>query len=857
VTLGYKNASDSYKKSNGLQFYDNGRNSYSTWNSWTLNNKYDNLWNQLRYDDWTPPTDAGYRSLTSHIPSKFDGDELDLLVVGQNPVCVVVKENPESTGGTIYNDSSYVRFEGDFLSVRYADPPDSLQPTNGTKINAGSSFQGSWRDTAADLWAYEAGEKVRITYYEYQISTDSTFTYDVKTYNTSSLSTDKQDAYPKTAPYAIPSSDLGKVHYWRVRASNSRDASSWSSTMNFEALPNAPSPPVASAATSITSSDFWANWNSVGNAMGYRMDVSTTNAFTIFVSGYNNLDVGDMTNKKVTGLNPGITYYYRIRAYNSGGTSGNSGTISATTSANSYTVSYNANGATGGTAPASQTKTQNATLTLAGNSGNLAKTGYTFAGWNTAANGSGTDYAAGGSFTDNSSIVLYAKWTVVQSTYTVSYNANGGIGTAPASQTKTNNVALTLAGNSGNLAKTGYTFAGWNTAANGSGTDYAAGGSYTANAPVTLYAKWNATTYPDLIITNVSYTAGTYQPGDLFSVTGTEKNQGSVFAPPTFYGQAVLAPSKIWGSPSNILIGQFVEDEGLGAGEPYTSTYSTNLPNRPGSYYLGIMIDIGSNVVESIEDNNIWWSASPDIVIQSPAQTYTVSYNANGATGTAPGSQTKTNNVTLTLAGNSGSLAKTGYTFSGWNTAANGSGTNYAAGGNYTANAAVTLYAKWTLITYTVAYNGNGSTGGSTASSSHTYDVSKVLTANGFTRTGYTFAGWATTAGGTAAYSDGQSVVSLSSTQSATVTLYAKWIPITYALTVNTGTGGGPYASGTRVAISATVPAGKQFYRWLGSTQYVDSVTSAETYVTMPAFAITLTATNKPIAMPWLNLLLD
>jgi uncharacterized repeat protein (TIGR02543 family) len=168
------------------------------------------------------------------------------------------------------------------------------------------------------------------------------------------------------------------------------------------------------------------------------------------------------------------------------------------------------------------------------------------------------------------------------------------------------------------------------------------------------------------------------------------------------------------------------------------------------------------------------------------------------------------------------------------------------------------LYAKWTANSYTVAYNGNGSTGGSTASSSHTYDVSKVLTANGFTRTGYTFAGWATTAGGTAAYSDGQSVVSLSSTQSATVTLYAKWIPITYALTVNNGTGGGTaYTNQQRVAISATVPSGKRFDRWLGATQYVDSVTSAETYVTMPAFAITLTATNKPIAMPWLNLLLE
>ena len=167
--------------------------------------------------------------------------------------------------------------------------------------------------------------------------------------------------------------------------------------------------------------------------------------------------------------------------------------------------------------------------------------------------------------------------------------------------------------------------------------------------------------------------------------------------------------------------------------------------------------------------------------------TYTVSYNANGATsGTAPGPQTKIHDQTLALASNGGNLAKTGYTFSGWNTAANGSGTSYAAGGSYTANASVTLYARWTPITYTVAYNGNGNTGGSTANSSHTYDVSKALTANGFTRTGHTFAGWATTANGAVAYSDGQSVVNLAATQGATVTLYAKWTTVpTYAVTYN------------------------------------------------------------------------
>jgi hypothetical protein len=80
--------------------------------------------------------------------------------------------------------------------------------------------------------------------------------------------------------------------------------------------------------------------------------------------------------------------------------------------------------------------------------------------------------------------------------------------------------------------------------------------------------------------------------------------------------------------------------------------------------------------------------------------TYTVTYDVNGATGgAAPANQTKTQDVDLTLATNSGSLVKTGYIFFGWNTQADGNGTHYAVGGTYTANAAVTLYAEWVDVT--------------------------------------------------------------------------------------------------------------------------------------------------------------
>lgn len=146
----------------------------------------------------------------------------------------------------------------------------------------------------------------------------------------------------------------------------------------------------------------------------------------------------------------------------------------------SYTVSYNANGGSG--APSNQTKWYGQNLTLS--SSTPSRTGHTFAGWNTNSSGTGTNYSAGGSYTGNAALTLYAKWT--PHTYTVSYNANGGSG-APGNQTKTYGVNLTLS--STKPTRTNYNFLGWSTSANG-GVVYASGATYTNNSAVTLYAVW-------------------------------------------------------------------------------------------------------------------------------------------------------------------------------------------------------------------------------------------------------------------------------------------------------------------------------------------------------------------------------
>lgn len=99
------------------------------------------------------------------------------------------------------------------------------------------------------------------------------------------------------------------------------------------------------------------------------------------------------------------------------------------------------------------------------------------------------------------------------------------------------------------------------------------------------------------------------------------------------------------------------------------------------------------------------------IVITTAASTYTVTYDKNGATsGSVPTDNTNyKNGATVTVKNNSGSLAKTGYTFAGWNTKADGTGTTYTAGtGTFTISANTTLYAKWTANTYTVKWMVNG-----------------------------------------------------------------------------------------------------------------------------------------------------
>lgn len=181
-------------------------------------------------------------------------------------------------------------------------------------------------------------------------------------------------------------------------------------------------------------------------------------------------------------------------------------------------VTYDGNGNTGGSAPTdSRSYSQGVTVNVNSDTVTLVKTHYTFAGWNTQADGDGTNYAAGDTFSMGpSDVTLYAKWTL-NPTYTVTYNGNGSTGgSVPTDRgAYEQGDTATVYGNNEMLVKTGYTFAGWNTAADGSGTSYAEGASFPIGAEnVTLYAKWLST---NALLSGLSADKGTLR----FSPTQT------------------------------------------------------------------------------------------------------------------------------------------------------------------------------------------------------------------------------------------------------------------------------------------------------------------------------------------------
>lgn len=290
-------------------------------------------------------------------------------------------------------------------------------------------------------------------------------------------------------------------------------------------------------------------------------------------------------------------------------------------------VNFNTNGGTG-SIPQQSSLTA---TTLTSNSNNITRSGYTFTGWNTVQGGTGTAYANGATFPFSaSSTTLYAQWTP----NSVTFNSNGGSGTM-AAQSATTSTNLTANA----FTRAGYTFAGWSTSANGSGTQYANSASYTFASSTTLYAKWAGTTN-----------------------TVTYDSHG---------GTAVVAGSFTTGG---------------------TIANLATAPTRTGYSFVGWFEAASGGTVLA---NGYAPSATSAITLHAQwnALAQTVTFDANGGTGTMT-AQTSGSAAVLTT----NTIARTGYGFTGWNTAVNGSGTAYAVDATHPFTSSETLYAQWRAL---------------------------------------------------------------------------------------------------------------------------------------------------------------
>ncbi|MBQ8575355.1 MAG: InlB B-repeat-containing protein, partial [Clostridia bacterium] len=195
----------------------------------------------------------------------------------------------------------------------------------------------------------------------------------------------------------------------------------------------------------------------------------------------------------------------------------------------------------------------------------------------------------------------------------------------------------------------------------------------------------------------------------------------------------------------------------------------------------GTVFDQGDNTLKPTDINaNIKnGDCSTTLYAQWVANSYKIAFNGNGATSGSMSNLAMTYGTAKNLTANT--FVKTGYTFNGWNTKADGSGTAYAnkvSVKNLTSakGGTITLYAQWKANSYKIAFNGNGATSGSMSNLAMTYGTAKNLTANAFAKTGYTFNGWNTKADGSGtAYANKVSVKNLTSAKGGTITLYAQW----------------------------------------------------------------------------------
>lgn len=500
-------------------------------------------------------------------------------------------------------------------------------------------------------------------------------------------------------------------------------------------------------------------------------------------------------------------------------------TMVAQWSANEAHIRYNPNPPAGKTAGGNGTPNWDGhtgdTPAIGGNGWTID--GYTFAGWTTSPDGGGTKYAPGASWTANGTLTLYAQWTPGEAGLT--YDGNGATGGKTDPQNGVTDQKVNVRQNG--FTRDGYTFVRWDTQADCRGKAVNPGDKWTLQGSSTLYACWAGTaqtlTYHGNGATGGNTAAQSGHTGDElttnangFTRDGYTFVEWNTKADGTggHYGKGTNGVAKwtmlpagndlyaIWqANPANI---RYRDDWGATGSTPDTTgvtgqnvTIAQNGFTRPGYTFTGWARDRrtdpslqpGGRYTLTPGTTTLWaqWKADPAHLI----------YNSNsGST-----SQTRrTDGVvdqTLTVIANP--FTRSGYTFTGWNTQADGRGKAYAAGNGFRlvadaksnpVNTSV-LFAQWRINRVALKFDPNGGTGGYpdiTVDAFTTVTIPADAKEPKVQRPGFRFTGWAmkpAPGAGDTILGPGKGTVAMPDQGS--ITVYAQWAP---AMTTLPFTGG-------------------------------------------------------------------
>ena len=383
---------------------------------------------------------------------------------------------------------------------------------------------------------------------------------------------------------------------------------------------------------------------------------------------------------------------------------------------------------------------------------------HTFAFWSSQPGGGGTTYSDGASYSFSTDITLYAQWVGPSHTVTFAENATPS-DPKVASQVSDTPTPLTLFSNLGvSFLNPNHAFAGWNTMGDGTGQSYLDGALYSFSSAIVLYAQWT----PDSETLQFSSNSGA---GVLSSVT----------AP---YGSLVSLPSGAALAKAN-----------------YSFTGWNTMADGSGTEFAAgatLLMPVGETLYAQ-------WALSDE----------TLSFSSNSGTGTVA-SITAPYGSSITLP-TGAALAKANYSFTGWNTMADGSGIELSPGAALTLSTGQTLYATWSRKGFVVTYVTPGRHGVSAPISVPAGATVMLRPPASAVPTGYSFGGWFTAPTGGQLVGKSGAVY----TPAGSTVLYARWIA-NPKMSLRFSSNGGVGVVKTRFALrglSVVIPGGAGLHR--------------------------------------------